>query len=98
MAGMLYTIQNSYGEVYGKFPLPEHAELSAEEWADKLRGKLGDILGINGVEAAPLLLNSQTGETVDRVVVDIQFDPNHASDYVQHVHETVDGIALGAED
>ncbi len=52
---MIYSIQNSYGEVYGKYPLPEWAELSTQEWAERLRGELGTILGFNGVAASPLV-------------------------------------------
>ncbi len=84
---MLYSIQNSYGEVYGVFRMPP-TNISPDVWASDLKGKLSDILGFNGIKDSPLVLDSDTGETEDRVVIDIEpvYD---IEDRLLRVHQTV---------
>lgn len=68
---MLYVIQNSFGEVYGIFPMPATTK-SAEGIAHILKDKLADILGSNGVLDAPLMTATDSGYVpVDRVIIDI---------------------------
>lgn len=88
---VIYTVQNAYGEVYGKYPLDASIGLSSQEWADRLQDELAGILGINGVHAMRLVLDSRTNIGVDRVVVDV--NPG-IEDAVDRVHFAVGFIAL----
>ena len=89
---MLYSIQNSYGKVYGIFPMPETTK-SAEGLAHELKTELDDILGINGVRDSPLY-TSRTGEKQDRVVIDIVPAYGQEEAHLARVHETVGRLAV----
>jgi hypothetical protein len=93
---MIYSVQNETGKVYGKYPLPYCATYTSDEWVEKISLELKDenVIGVNGVKASPLVLNSKTGESVERVVIDI--DPLCSLDDIVTVHAAVSRIGFAA--
>lgn len=89
---MLCSIQNEFGKVLDVFPIPQTG-MSAEVLASELGGLLGDILGRNGVRDVPLL-NSETGEKQDRVVVDIDPWSGAQDEKIAKVYEAIGSLAL----
>ena len=87
---MRYSIQNSGGEVYGVFPVPQPTTISAEELRDGLSFELETDLGINGVS---LTTDTVEGDPVDRVVVDIRLDYASEAERIARVHTTVASLA-----
>jgi len=92
---MLYSIQNSFGEVYGIFPMPD-CGMTANDWAAQLSTELKDIASSrNGVRITPLAVSDGSGgyEMVDRVVIDIE--PVYATEEarIARVHETIGRLA-----
>ncbi len=84
---MLYSIQNSYGEVYGIYPMPK-TNKSAEGLAHELKTELEDILGNNGVNDSPLW-DSQSGRKEDRVVIDITPVSGQEQARIERIHQTI---------
>lgn len=93
---MLYSVQNSYGEVYGIFEMPPTTK-SAEVWAHELKLELGDILGINGVRDMPLI-SSHYQEPQDRVVIDIEPVYGQEQERIARIHETIGRLATPTPD
>lgn len=90
---MLYTIQNPFGEVYGTFKMDDGVSSSALECEQYLRGELSEVPGINRVEASTLVLDSSTGQTADRIIVDIDpVNPVREEKLIGVVHSVVGGL------
>lgn len=89
---MLCSIQNEFGKVLDVFPVPPTG-MSTEVLARELGGLLGDVLGRNGVRDVPLL-NSETGQKQDRVVVDIDPWSGSQDAKMARVHEAIGSLAL----
>jgi hypothetical protein len=70
---MLYSVQNEFGRVYGIWPVPGGEELSSEEWELRLKVQLADSKGIKSVHTSSLVTSS-TGESHDRVVIEVRPD------------------------
>lgn len=89
---MLYSIQNSGGEVYGIFRVPPNTK-SAEGLAHEVKAELSDILGINGVRDTPLY-TSETNTFENRVVIDIQAGFRDQEEKLARVHETIGRLTV----
>jgi hypothetical protein len=91
---MLYSVQNSGGQVYGTYEMPP-SDMSTEVWAAELGSELEDILGINGVRDSGLLkADGQGGYVkVPRIVVDIDPWCGSESTKLARVHQTIGRIA-----
>jgi hypothetical protein len=91
---MLYSIQNSFGEVYGIYEMPNTGK-SAEVIAAELGETLAPILGINGVRDVPFV-RSEPPVREDRVVIDI--DPSgQVNDKLIRVGQAIANLALREE-
>jgi hypothetical protein len=89
---MLYSIQNSYGEVYGIYKMPACTK-SAEGLAHELKVELRDILGINGIRDAPLF-TSETNSFEDRVVIDIEAGFRDREERLSRIHDTIGRLTV----
>jgi hypothetical protein len=86
---MLYSIQNSGGQVYGIYEAPA-ALISPEVMAATLKDRLSDIVGLNGVVDAPL--RSSNGSKEDRILIDIVPYPDEEA-RLERVHRAIGQIA-----
>ncbi len=91
---MLYSIQNSYGEVYGIYEMPP-CNKSAEGLAHELKDELSDILGINGVRDAPLY-RAETKTMEDRVVIDIEAGFRDREERLSRIHDAIGRLTVPA--
>lgn len=89
---MEFSVQNASGEVYGCLSASDERGLSANEWAEELRGPLRPIMGLNGI--LPMR---------DLVIIDIDphgyFSNSDAPESVRidHVQSTIEAIARGED-